>query len=368
MKTMILFALEKRFLNKTAIILNIAIFLALGVFFHVDKLTVEKEEFPVYLDYSCSEVAVRLMNTDRIYIDDIKDIKEYHILHYENGWKLYLYGGSNETLRNKVENDLRIIRKEQFLKTADLKEKNFLEEFSRSFETEVYHHKQVDMNTVILSAVFYLILTYSNMIANELIYEKACHTLELIIGITGAARHLFSKIVTAYLSLLIQALFVTVSTVIWIFIRYAEDRLKGLIMYLNKSAEGFSLNIPTGKILMALIIIVSGLLLLQIIMLIITSCLSDSEEAAAFQNIYYILLIAVYYFFVLKGENGLISGIMSEILSFMPVISMLIMPVRLLSGTAGVIDGFLSLSITVIVTVITIEVYLHNYMRIMTKK
>ena len=31
MKTMILFALEKRFLNKTAIILNVAIFMALGI-------------------------------------------------------------------------------------------------------------------------------------------------------------------------------------------------------------------------------------------------------------------------------------------------------------------------------------------------
>lgn len=368
MKTMILFALEKRFLNKTAIILNIAIFLALGVFFHVDKIIAEKEDYPVYLDYSCSEVAVRLMNTDRIYIDDITGIKEYHTLHYENGWKLYLYGGNNEKLRSKIENDLRNIRKEEFLKTADIKEKKFLEDFSKNFETEIYHHKQVDLNTIILSAVFYLILTYSNMIANELIYEKACHTLETTISITGPTKHLLSKIVTAYLSFLIQALSVIVSTVIWIFIRYAEDRLKGLVMYLNKNNEVFSLNIPTGKLLMALAIIVSGLLLLQIIMLIITSCLADSEEAAAFQNIYYILLIAIYYFSVLKGENDLISGIMSEILSFAPVISMLIMPVRLLVGTAGVIDGFLSLCITVTVTVITVEIYLHNYLRIMTKK
>ncbi len=368
MKTMIRFALEKRFLNKTAIMLNIAIFLALGIFFHADKITVEKEDYPVYLDYSCSEVAVKLMNSDSIYINNTDGIKEYHTLHYEDGWKLYLHGTDNEELRHKVENDLRKLRKQEFLKTADLKEKKFLEEFTRSFETEVCHQSLLNMNTVIMSVVFYLILTYSNMIANELVYEKACHTLELIIGITGAAKHLFSKIITAYLSLMIQMTSVITGTVIWIFIRFAEDRLKGLIMYLNRNTGISSVNVPADRLIMALLIVVAGLLLLQIIMLVITSCLSDSEEVASFQNIYYIRLIAVYYFLVFRGENSILSGLMAEIMSYVPIMSMMIMPVRLLSDTAGIAEGFLSLCITVIVIAVTVEIYLHNYLKILTKK
>ena len=368
MKTMVRFSLEKRFLNKTAIILNIVIFLALGIAFHVDKITGEKEEYPIYLDYSCSDVTIRLMNTDKIYINNKNGIDEYHILHYENGWRLYLYGNDNQKLRNKVETDLRNIRKEQFLKNADLKEKKFLEDFSQRFETEVYHKEFIDINTVIVSVVFYLILTYSNMISNELVYEKASHTLELVMGIVGERAHLFSKIITAYLSLMIQVAMVVISAVIWIFIRFAEDHLKGLITYLNKSAGVSEINIPLGTIVLTFIIVITGLLLLQIIMMIITSCLSGSEEVAVFQNIYYIVLVAVYYFFILKGESGIMTDRLTEIMSFIPVASMLTMPVRLFSDSVNLMECFASIVITVTVTVITVEVYLRNYRRLLTKK
>ena len=367
MKTIIGFYLRRRFLNKTAIILNAVIFLALGLVFHLDKIMAGKEELPVYLDASCSSVADKLMDMDRIYIVSVEDLDEYHTLHYEDGWILQICKGDGHGVSEKVENDLRKIRKDRYLQGADLKTREFLERYSADFTVELQDHSTFDVNTIVISIVFYLVLTYSNMIANELVYEKASHTLGMLISLVGERVHFVSKIRTAYLSLMIQGLSVLVSFLIWLFVRFQEDHLRGLLKYLDSSEVTAGISLSRDKALLILFIVVAGLLLVQIIMLIITSLLKNSEEVATFQNIYYILLIIIYYVFIMKNQTDITVGGIRSLLSYVPVFSMLIMPVRLISSTASMVEGMISLIITITVTVITAEAYLSGYRRILLK-
>ena len=367
MRTVIGFYLRRRFYNRTALILNLVLFLAVGVVFHLDKIFAEKEEYPVYLDASCQKVAVQLISLDSLYIDSTEEVDKYHILHYDEGWLLQICEGNGLEVRNKVETDLRELRKQRYLQGADLKTREFLDRFCQSFKVETQKVNRIDASMVMVSVVFYLVLTYSNMIANEFIYEKASHTLELVISLIGERVHFLSKLITAYLSLMIQVLSVVISGLLWLFIRFQEDHLRGLLEYANSSeiTEGISLSVE--KRLLIFVSIVAGLLLLQIIMLIITSLLGNSEEVAAFQNIYYILLVIIYYVFILKNQTDLFTGALAGLLSYVPIASMLVMPLRLINNTASTAEALISLIITVTVTAVSCEAYLSRYRRILLK-
>ena len=367
MKTIISFYLHRRFLNKTAILLNVVIFVAFGVLFHLDKILSEKKEYPVYLDASCSSVADKLMDMDRIYAVSTEELDEYHTLHYEDGWILQICQGDGRSVGEKVENDLRKIRKDRYLLGADLKTREFLDQYCAEFTVKLLDQSPFDINTLMVSVIFYLVLTYSNMIANELVYEKASHTLGMIISLVGERIHFFSKIRTAYLSIMIQGLSIAVSFLVWLFIRFQEDHLRGLLKYLESNEMAADISLSGEKVWLILLIVVAGLLLIQIIMMIITSLLKNSEEVATFQNIYYILLVIIYYVFILKNQTDISIGSFRSLLSYMPVRSMLIMPIRLLNSTATIIEGMISLVITLTATVVIAEAYLSSYRRVLLK-
>ena len=367
MKTIIGFYLHKRFLNKTAILLNAVIFAAVGLLFHLDMIMADKQELPVYLDASCGSVAEKLMDMDEIYTVNVEDREDYHTLHYDEGWILKVSSGDGSKIAGKVEDDLRKIRKDRYLRGADLKTREFLQQYTEELSVILRDDESVDANTIVLSVIFYLILTYSNMIANEMVYEKASHTLEVIISLVGERIHFISKIRTAYLSLMIQGVAVLVSFLVWLFVRFQEDHLRGLLKYVNNTEGISTVSLSRGKIILILSIVIAGLLLIQIIMQIITSLLKNSEEVATFQNIYYILLVVIYYVFILKKQSNITGGLISGVFSYLPVASMLVMPVRLIESSASLPEGMISLIITVTFTVVMAEAYLSRYRKILLK-
>ena len=363
MKHVIEFTLRRRFLNTTAIILNVVIFLGMGVLCHIDLILSDNKE-KVYVGES--EISEALLNGDEMYTQNEEEAG--YVLYYEEGWKLECRGQEDKEVVYKVENDIRAIVSKRLLNNADLLEREFIEKYCQSVEVIKSEKSLIDINMIVVSAVFYLVLSYSNLIANELIYEKSSHTLELMLIAIGEKVHLISKIVTAYLSLAIQGMMILVSGIFWFIIRYNEDRLRGLITFLSKNAETDMISVDGGMIFMIIVLVLSALLLIQLIMLIITSLYTNSEETAVFQNVYYVLLIIRYYLFIINGNADLVNGTLTEILSYLPLTSMIFMSIRVLNGLADVLQILIATVINITVILILIRLYLPFYKRLLLRK
>ena len=78
MKHVIEFTLRRRFLNTTAIILNVVIFLGMGVLCHIDLILSDNKE-KVYVGES--EISEALLNSDEMYTQNEEEAG--YVLYYE---------------------------------------------------------------------------------------------------------------------------------------------------------------------------------------------------------------------------------------------------------------------------------------------
>ena len=368
MKDLVLFYLKRRFLGKLSIILAVVIFSGCGIMVHADKLINSKTEVFVYLDESCADIREQLMNRSGIYRDSKEDLDSFMVLYYENGWILTGQKEINEELRKQIEEDIKTVESDIYLKKADLVEKEFIERYRKSFSVRVEDSKKTDVGTLVISVVFYLVLTYSNLISNEIIYEKSTHMLDMIMCSVGEKAHFFSKIITAYLSLMIQGTWIALCGFFWLVIRFYEDHFRGIMDFARGyvDVEGVSLNGET--VILVVLLVMVNLLLIQIMMMTVTCMFSDSEEAATFQNVYYVMLIGLYYLFIIKGDPVSDNTMILTVLSYVPVTSMAFMPIRALTGKAGNLDVLMVTVITVGILMVMVEILLPYYKKLLLRK
>ena len=367
MKNLVSFYLKRRFLSRFTIILGIVVFGVCGFLAHADVLVKTDNRIIVYLDESCTNIKEQLMNRNRIYKENKEGSENYCTLYFEEGWIL---SGTDitEELRKQVEDDIRSVESEIYLRKADLIEKEFIERYRKSFTVRTEDSKKADISTLVISGVFYLILTYSNLISNEIIYEKSTHMLDMIICSVGERIHFFSKILTAYLSLIIQAGWIILCRFFWLVIRFTHDHFRGLLEFAQGYVDVDTISLNVESLILLSLLIILSLLFIQIIMMAGTCLFRDSEEAATFQNIYYVILIALYYLFVIKGGPVNRDTVVSTVLSFTPIVSMVFMPIRVLSGKAGALDIIMSTVITTGVLALMIEIMLPVYKKLLLHK
>ena len=367
MKNLITFYLKRRFFSRLTLILGLVLFRACGFITHADRLSETETKQTVYLDESCSFLAEQLISRSNIYRDTKNDTDNNCVLCYEDGWILTGKQITEELIR-QVENDVRAVESEIYLRKADLVEKEFIERYKKSFTVSVKNNKKTDVSTLVVSAVFYLILTYSNLISNEIIYEKSTHMLDMIICCAGERAHFFGKIITAYLSLLIQGTWIVSCRFFWLVIRFSEDHFRGLLELAEGYVDTQNISLNSENILLLGLLLIVSLLFIQIVMMMVTCMFRDSEEAATFQNVYYVILIVLYYLFVIRG--GPIEGntAIELILSYVPLVTMIFMPVRVLTGQAGSLDVIMSIVITTGVLAVIVELILPQYKKLLLRK
>lgn len=368
MKNLVSFYLKRRFLSRFALVLGVVIFVMCAVMAHADRIISRKAEVSVYLDPSCAEIKEQLKNRSSMYKDSIKGLTDCCVLSYEEGWVLSCCKEITDEVIKQVENDIRAVESDIYLRKADIVEKEFIERYRKSFTVRTENSRKTDISTVIVSVIFYLILTYSNLIANEIIYEKATHMLDMIMCAVGARVHFFSKILTAYLSLLIQGSWILRCRIFWLIIRFSEDHFRGLLEFSRDYVDLEGINMNTSSFVLMIVLIVTGLLFIQIIMRTVTCMFRDSEEAATFQNTYYIVLVVLYYLSVIKGSPIDTNTAVSGVLSYVPIASMVFMPIRVVSGKANETDIIIATVITIGVIATAVELLLPQYKKLLLRK
>ena len=359
-----LFSLRRRFFNKMTIILNMILFLALGFLVHADYLVEQKEEIKViYLDDSTAAVKDSITNNSGLPYRYVESNQHYDddsaILHYEGSWKLYSKHAISEEMKKSIISDLN-----ETLLTGINRRRlvNDLENISEEKENPVW---------LAITVIYFLLLSYSSLLANEVIYEKATNTLTLILSAVNAGKHLIHKILCGYLSMLIQGFILFVMGVFWGTVRYGEDRFKGLGNWLENSGlinfNDTALQTGRNELIVAALLVLAGIMSVQLSMLVISSSFENSEDAGSFQSIFYLLMVVVYYLLVIYGDEDFFLSSTSRILSFVPIFSLLFMPCRLIISSATIMEGIVSLVISLFSFVVTggmlIPVYRRNLLK-----
>ncbi|MBQ9036576.1 MAG: hypothetical protein IJ115_03910 [Erysipelotrichaceae bacterium] len=354
MKTLIMFSLNKRYRNRMTVIMNILVFVVIGLLMHADYIVGNNSnDRTICIDSSLMKYHERFLSlNDEEHAYQISDDGNI-ILHYDGTWKLYSEKKIDDKTVEMVRKDITGILSSEYYDSADPKLKEYIDEYNNIQLTNVYQsEEQGEDNPVwaLLSVIYFIILSYGNLVANEVVYEKATNTLPIILTSVDEKDHFYAKIITAYLSVMIQAAIVLVELTVWIFIRYAEDKMKGIVAlassYLNGYDSAEMIMLPMDKIFMISLFVIIGIVTVQTVMLIFFSGFSNSDDVGSYQGPMYIVMVICYYYLLIKGNTELFTSIPSVALSYLPVFSMLFMPCRLAVSSVGVFEKVASLLIS----------------------
>lgn len=375
MKELIRFSLLRKLTNKMTIAFNVLLFVVLGLLMHVDYFVDPLTEtiHAVVIDHSVMERLPQLSereHEDYVYRTRSVDQEKEAYLYYDEGWFLKAEGEIPQKLLYDVENDIKTAYCEEYYRKADIKTRYYIDQFNSVILQQVKVEIESEENPcwIVLSVIFFLVLGYGNMVGNELIYEKASGTLKLTLINVSPQGHFLARILTGYLTVMIQMLVGAAEGLIWIAVRYLNDGFAGLQQWLEgyviKDVPVATMTMTPHRILVCVFVALTDLLTIQVFMLVVSSRFSNSEDASGFQGPLYLIMILVYYGFLVWGSTSFFTSTVSAVLSYVPVTSMIFAPCRILLSdmdeTQGVIAAVTGLCALIIAVTALMPVYKKN--------
>lgn len=382
MKELISFTLRRRFINGSNLIFNVLIFMIAGCILFSDilinwinpsALNHQKIYLNTQDELSLSLQTMDIEGIEFIYRDEETeklleaDPKSY-VLTFEEGYKLVSSYALNNTTVTMIESLLTTLHQTLLLQ-ENLTEEQFIQA-NHMIDVEnkiINQHVQLDENKqnllfMVITSIYFTMLSCSTSVANEIIYEKSTRQLELILTSISARKHFASKILVGWLAILMQGGMLFMIFLFWILIRHLFDGGEGLISLINQlnlykiHQTTFidvilSIDIQLDfiiKVFFIFIFLMIGILLTQIILSIFSSFISSIENASAIQSPFYIILMIVYYFTLSVNTPYQMSEGIGYICSFIPFLSMLFMPCRLMIQNVSIYELILSLLISMI--------------------
>ena len=392
MKNLIMFSLKRRFLNKATIILNILLFVLLGCGFFADKLVllIKPDLFSpltIYVDdhlWENKELFFDDNSLYEIYQYDNQEISEneYVLYHGNPEWIVQSLYAVNAVDMQKITIIIQQYQQNEWLSSSKLNQLTEIKEVLNPVivskvlsETLNIDSDKQNMMFVVITSIYFMMLSFSSVIANEVVYEKTSKILELILTSVSAKVHFLSKMFIGWLTITIQTLFTGFFFVFWVFYRQIYDHGHDLLDFFYKlglikvEANTFSeflikLNIDHDIImlfLLGLAFLFLGILFLQMIMVIVSSFVTSIEESSNIQSPCYLILLVIYYFTLSINTPYQMSAGIGYYLSFVPFFSMLFMPCRLLLQTVPLYEIIISLAIAFIAILLVIDFGSHIY-------
>jgi ABC-2 type transport system permease protein len=370
MKTLLKFAFKRRFMNKMTVILQVIFILLVCFIFYFDKISdVLNLEFnqaiPINIESSLRKLIVNedewttqgfvfTNNKDGITITKEKDlylISKVDEINIQS--KIYQLLLSNHQLRMESESNSSVYK---WLEKYESIEVEFLE---FKVEDNQFKHQLI---ILFLTSIYFMMLNFIAVNSNEIIMEKTSHMIPIILSSVSVRVHFITKLIVGFSSIVFQILSSIGIVGLVIFSRYRLDQGKGLIQlivrYLPVNIESISLSellklidfkwSDVNYVLLGLLFILLGIFLIQICILILSSKVSTMEEAASIQGPFYLFLLVTYYLALSLNTSHSLSTGLGYSLSFVPVFSMLIMPMRLLTENVISIEVMVSILFTIV--------------------
>lgn len=353
MKTLLKFSFKRRFLNKMTLFLQLMFIVIITLMFYFDKVSdlfnLEfNQPIPIYIEPSLRKLIINESeweskgfvlspNKDSITISKIKDV--YTISLVDDMFtqsKIYELLLDNHQKRKENSSNPSVYK---WLEDYQKIEVNFLE---YKQEENQFKHQLI---ILFLTSIYFMLLNFIAVNSNEIIMEKTSHMIPIILTHVKIRTHFLSKLIIGFSSVLFQIISSLGVVGVIAYSRYQLDRGVGLIKLLVKFLpfKLDSLNLDDilklldiswndfYQVLLGLVFILIGILIIQIFILILSSKVKTMEEAASIQGPFYLILLIIYYLALSLNTTQSLSSGFGYVLSYIPVFSMLIMPMRLLT-------------------------------------
>jgi ABC-type Na+ efflux pump permease subunit len=182
-----------------------------------------------------------------------------------------------------------------------------------------------------------------------------------VLSATDVDSHYRSKLLSGWLTMFLQGGFALGIFGFFAYLRNQEDLGRGLLVWgsqfglvdratisFRMLVEKMDLDLSFGfSILLCILFLFCGMALIQILMTVIATQLKSAEEASILQGPVYVFLLILYYIALSQNTAPRLTHGFGYIASYVPLGSMLFMPMRLLLVKVGILEVILSGSMAV---------------------
>ncbi len=375
MKHIIKFSLDRRFKNKVTLILHVLMISVLSCVAFMDKIIEvlfvdANEKTLVYYDSKYKSIYSEVDNQ----FFELKEGKEEEAINifFEDKWviestynldpvtSINLQSMMNSAISNAW---FSTISEESAYTIANNISPEIIE---RTTSKSPVGRDKMNMSMFLITGIYFAMLSFSTMIANEVVYEKTSRVLEIILTSVSTTTHYFSKMIVAWMTVMVQMFAVVTEVVIILGLRNLYDEGSGILKILSQynflevEATTFkglitALGIDSRLVMIlsvSLIYMLLGIVIVQMIMVTLSSFIKSIEESGAIQAPVYIVFLIVYYVALALNTPAKLNDGIGYYLSLTPIVSMLFMPMRLLLVEVTVYEIILGIILNVCTLVI----------------
>ena len=350
MKELIIFSIKRRFINKATLIFNVIFLIIAIIVFNVDKvmlvlqpdlnapiaITTENEQLKSYINKQKGKIEVSDKADIRIKVD-----KNNIEVQSKYGLNAYQSREVAEMLDNYFESRPLSEEQEEYL-AYYFEELNLNIDFTTDAKAEKGNNNMLAF--MVITTIYFMMISFSAMSANEVVYEKSTKLLEVILTTLSVSEHYYAKMLIGWLNIIIQSLTsgaIVLTVFLW---RYSLDKgvklceclqkldlLDNSINSLKDITKLLSVDAKfMGDMFWIMIILMLGIVSVQVIMVSISSFVSNIEEAGNIQSPMYIIFMGLYYFSLSLNSPAQLERGLGKLCSYLPVTSMLFMPYRIM--------------------------------------
>lgn len=365
MKTLLQFSFKRRFLNKMTLFLQIIFILVISIMFYFDKiselLNLEfNKPIPIYIEPNLRKQIVNeaewknkgfefTTKKESITISYSKDVYSITLVDdLMTQSKIYDLLLDNHQKRKESSSNSSVYRWLEDYRSIDV---DFLE---YKYEDNQFKHQII---ILFLTSIYFMLLNFIAVNSNEIIMEKTSHMIPIILTHVKIKTHFISKLIIGFASVLFQIISSIGIVGLIGYSRYQLDKGEGLIRLLVKflpfKLDSFNLDDilklldlsmnDLVQVSIGLVFILIGIFIIQILILILSSKVKTMEEAASIQGPFYLVLLIIYYLALSLNTTQSLSSNLGLTLSYIPIFSMLIMPMRLLTQHVMPIEIMISI-------------------------
>lgn len=365
MKTLLQFSFNRRFLNKMTLFLQIIFILVISIMFYFDKiselLNLEfNKPIPIYIEPNLRKLIVNeaewknkgfefTTKKESITISYSKDVYSITLVDdLMTQSKIYDLLLDNHQKRKESSSNSSVYRWLEDYRTIEV---DFLE---YKYEDNQFKHQII---ILFLTSIYFMLLNFIAVNSNEIIMEKTSHMIPIILTHVKIKTHFISKLIIGFASVLFQIISSIGIVGLIGYSRYQLDKGEGLIRLLVKflpfKLDSFNLDDilklldlsmnDLVQVSIGLVFILIGIFIIQILILILSSKVKTMEEAASIQGPFYLVLLIIYYLALSLNTTQSLSSNLGLTLSYIPIFSMLIMPMRLLTQHVMPIEIMISI-------------------------
>lgn len=390
MKELIRFSLARRYVNKTnkiVLVVLFVIFLVLGFIDPIVKFFNSEFDEPI-------KIRVDVLD-NQLFIDNLIDEitvnqeSKLSISEDENGFIVRSQQSLKDIEKAMIETVVQNYERDRMIKEIP----ESIVVFKRMATIPISYefdqadlHQKTDSLFFVITAIYFVMLGFAGMLASEVVAEKTSNILEIIGTSVSLKTHYYSKIVIGWLSVLVQFSVAAILLLVTLGIRNLYDQGKGLLKILydiNILIEPFDTFYDVISFVFAnkgmlvdlsisLLFLFIGILFIQILLVLLTTKVSSIEEAGALQNPFYIFLLIIYYMAIMLNNPVSMSIGMGKWFSFVPLLSMLFMPARIMMVGPPVYEVLISLGISGLSLLILVKygegVYVRNILNFTNKR